>query len=232
MLRSWFHRMRSRADRLNREQILELLEPHPTAALLDLGCDNGDWTLALGRRVGTTNLHGLDVIGERLEEAARSGVRIHLGDLNGTLPFEDASFDVVHANQVIEHLADTDRFLEEIGRILRPGGYCVLSTENLASWCNLASLALGWQPFSLTNVSATRLGIGNPLAINRGQEARFTSWLHQRVFAYRGLVELLEAHGFRVERVLGSGYFPLPARLGRLDPRHAHFLALKGRKPL
>ncbi|NUN98155.1 MAG: methyltransferase domain-containing protein [Candidatus Omnitrophica bacterium] len=231
MLRSWFHRMRSRADRLNREQILELLEPNSNAALLDLGCDNGDWTLALGKRIGTADLHGLDVVGERLEEAARRGIQTHQGDLNGILPFADSSFDGVHANQVIEHLADTDRFLAEIVRILKPGGYCVLSTENLASWCNLASLALGWQPFSLTNVSASRLGIGNPLAINRGQSTQYTSWLHLRVFAYRGLVELLEGHGLRVERVLGSGYFPLPAPLGRFDPRHAHFLALKARRP-
>ena len=85
---------------------------------------------------------------------------------NDRLPYDDESFDVVCSNQVIEHLARTDNFVSEILRVLRPGGYAVTSTENLASWHNIAALALGWQPFSLSNVSKV-LGLGNPLAIYR-----------------------------------------------------------------
>jgi hypothetical protein len=98
----------------------------------------------------------------------------------------------------------------------------VVSTENLASWHNIGALILGWQPFSLTNVSYRSLG--NPLSLHRGKTWPWESWQHVRVFAYRGLRELFEAHGFMVEAVLGAGYFPLPSAFGRSDPRQAMFL--------
>jgi SAM-dependent methyltransferase len=135
-------------------------------------------------------------------------------------------FDSVVSNQVIEHLSDTDRFVSELWRVLRPGGVAVTSTENLASWHNVAALTLGWQPFSLTNVSSTRLGIGNPLAIHRGADANLKSWEHLRVFAARGLRELFEAHGFKEIALLGAGYYPLPSGAARFDPRHAAFLTV------
>ena len=77
------------------------------------------------------------------------------------------------------------------------------------------------------------LGLGNPLAIHRAQGwFEVETWQHLRVFAYRGLRELFEAHGFVVESVAGAGYYPLPRRLARVDPRHAAFLTVKARKPL
>ena len=152
-------------------------------------------------------------------------------DLNGRFPFEDARFDVVTSNQVIEHLVETDNFVSEIFRVLRPGGYAVVSTENLASWHNVAALVLGWQPFSLTNVSQRRSGIGNPLAVHGAEAPRWKSWEHLRVFAHRGLRDLFAVHGFAVESVLGAGYFPLPASVGRREPRHAALITLKARRP-
>jgi len=114
----------------------------------------------------------------------------------------------------------------------RPGGYAVVSTENLSSWHNVGALVLRWQQFSLTNVSARRMGLGNPLAVHRGEAWEYpSSWQHRRVFAYRGLVELFEAHGLAVETVRGSGYYPLPRRVAEWDPRHAAFLSLRARKP-
>ena len=107
-------------------------------------------------------------------------------DLNLRLPYDDGTFDVVCSNQVIEHLSDTDTFVAELHRVLRPGGFAVTSTENLASWHNVASLTLGWQPFSLTNVSRQGLGLGNPLAIHRAEGwFEVETWQHLRVFAYR-----------------------------------------------
>jgi len=47
------------------------------------------------------------------------------------LPYADASFDLVTATEVIEHLADFRRVVREIHRVLRPGGVCILSTPNI-----------------------------------------------------------------------------------------------------
>jgi SAM-dependent methyltransferase len=101
-------------------------------------------------------------------------------DLNDGLPFDDERFDVVVSNQVLEHLADTDAFVSEVARVLRPGGVAAVSTENLASWHNIAALLLGWQPFSLSNVTSARAGLGNPLALHRGEASGEAAWQHSR----------------------------------------------------
>jgi hypothetical protein len=106
----------------------------------------------------------------------------------------------------------------------------VVSTENLAGWHNIVALVAGWQPFSLVNVSHQSGALGNPLALHRGESFPWESWEHMRVFAYRGLGELFSAHQLDVETIVGAGYFPLPARVGRWDPRHAAFITVKARK--
>ena len=74
-------------------------------------------------------------------------------------------------------------------------------------------------------------GLGNPLAVHRGESFEWNSWEHVRVYAFRGLAELFSGHGFAVEELRGAGYFPLPARFGRWDRRHAAFLTVKARRP-
>ena len=105
----------------------------------------------------------------------------------------------------------------------------VVSTENLASWHNIASLVLGWQPFSLTNISPAVMAVGNPLGIHRGEADEERGRV--RVLAYRELRELFGLHGFSVERVLGAGYYPVPGSFARVDARHAAFITLAARRP-
>src|SRR5262245_36172751 len=105
------------------------MPPRPQARMLDLGCGDGQWTLEIARRVGTTDIHGVEILERRAAEARKRGVAAVVADLSEPLyAFEDASFDVVHSNQVIEHIRDTDGFTREIRRLLRPDGYVLLST--------------------------------------------------------------------------------------------------------
>ena len=227
--------MRNRAVSDYKRCILSCLEPESgdCASLLDCGCDDGEWTLELGRRIGNVRLFGIEIVEERRRLALEKGIDARVGDLNSRFPFADESVDAVHANQIIEHLADTDNFIKEIWRVLKLGGYAVICTENLASWHNIFALLLGWQPFSLSNVCVTRFQIGNPLAIHSKEPfLNPQSWQHLRVFAYRGLKEVFVEHRFEVVHCEGSGYYPLPNWLSKLDPRHAAFLTIKVRKRL
>jgi SAM-dependent methyltransferase len=227
------------AENEYREAIYRVAESDPHAVLLDCGCDTGELTSQVAGRIGTQCVYGLDVVGERLAQARARGIDARLGDLNRGFPFKDEFFSAVLANQVIEHLHSTDNLVSETYRVLQPGGYAVTCTENLAATHNLFALLLGYQPFSLSNVSSLR-SIGNPLALHRHDSQdmgmlHVQSFQHLRVFAYQGLREIYEAHGFVVEALLGTGYYPLPPSLARLacllDPRHAAFLILKARKP-
>jgi SAM-dependent methyltransferase len=106
--------------------LLERLEPG--LDLLDVGCGPGTITLDLAARVAPGNVVGIDradeVIAQAVEHAAASGagnIRFATGDVYA-LEFDDASFDVVHAHQVLQHLADPVAALRELRRVLRPGG--------------------------------------------------------------------------------------------------------------
>ena len=97
--------------------------------LLDVGCGPASITADLAERVAPGRVVALDAAAGALE-AARATLRerglseqveVTSGDVMA-LPFEDASFDVVHAHQVLQHLADPVSALAEMRRLTRPGG--------------------------------------------------------------------------------------------------------------
>ncbi len=216
----------------NSENIVNMLERQADAKILDLGCDDGAGVGVLANKIGTKNMYGIEIVEERAEIARKAGVRVYNEDLNKTLSLDNDFFDVVYSNQVIEHLYDTDSFISEIYRILKPNGYAIISTENLASWHNIFALLFGFQPFSMSNYSA-KGNIGNPFALWDGSNAQSlnpTSWQHNRLFSYYALKDIFKKYGFQIEKIQTSGYYPLWGKLSRLDPIHGHWIAVKIRK--
>lgn len=225
--------MFEKAMHLNLDNIERLLRQHARAGgrLLDVGCDDGERTLSFAAAARAEGVVGVEAVEDRAELARARGIDVVTADVGAGFPVDSGTFDAIVSNQVIEHVHDTDLFVSECARALRPGGVAVVSTENLASWHNVAATALGWQPFSLTNVTSRVGGLGNPAALFRGAEhTEPVTWQHVRVFAFRGLVELFEEHGLEVVATRGAGYFPLPARMGLVDPRHAVFLTIAARQ--
>lgn len=219
---------RTSAYKLNKNNIIKLLEKNSNAKFLDLGCDDGAWTMKLAKIIDTKNVFGYEIVKKAAEKAKSMGVKVKIGDLNSKLLYGDNTFDIIHANQVIEHLNNTDLFLDEIYRILKPNGYAIISTENLSSWHNIFALVLGYMPFSLTNISSKTGAIGNPLAPHYGKKVwNVDSWQHQRIFTIRGLKDLSKISGFNVKKILTSGYYPFGNIFSKIDPSHSAFIAIK-----
>lgn len=229
-LKQCFIKMFDNAMSLNKKNILDFLEKNEDVKFLDLGCDEGTWTINLAKKIGTRNVYGIDIIDEKLKIANLKGIKITKGSLNKKFPYNDNYFDVIHGNQIIEHIENLDNFVSEIYRILKPGGYVIISTENASSWHNIFASIMGYQIFSLTNISSKALGIGNPFAVHKGSVAEFASWTHKTVFNIKGLIDFFKLHGFNKIDVNGAGYYPLPAVVGKLDRIHSHFITIKAFK--
>lgn len=234
MLNKYFEKLIVRSSAKNIKNIISFAENNTGANLLDLGCDDGYLTERLSGAIGCNSRYGVEISPERSAMAEQKGIKIYNTDLNSKLPFESNFFDVVLSNQVVEHLYNTDLFLSEILRVLRPGGYAIISTENLSSWHNIFALVLGFQPFSMANFSVKGT-IGNPLSLwnnKTSENSSLASWQHIKLFSYFGLKDLVQKHGFTVEGIKTAGYYPLPFDLSTIEKLHGHWITLKLRKLL
>lgn len=105
-----------------------LAEARPGERVLDLGCGAGRFLRAL-TEAGATAV-GVEIAEAALDRARRNapGAELHLALPDGDLPLPDAAVDLVWCSEVIEHVADTARFLDEVRRVLAPGGRVLITT--------------------------------------------------------------------------------------------------------
>jgi len=116
----------------------------PAMSLLDVGCGPGSITVDLARHVAGGRVVGIDSVGEPLGSARQAAVdgglpevTFEQGDVY-RLRFADAAFDVVHAHQVLQHLADPVAALREMRRACAPGGLVAARDADYA--------AMTWYP--------------------------------------------------------------------------------------
>lgn len=122
------------------------LIPHlrPGQQVLDVGCGPGTITIGLAQLVAPGSVVGLDKAAEPLEQAradaAEQGVRnvsFTVGDVYN-LTYPDDTFGIVHAHQILQHLADPVAALAEMRRVCRAGGYVAARDADYA--------AMTWYP--------------------------------------------------------------------------------------
>ncbi len=159
----------------------------PGRRVLDLGCRYGALTeyYAAGNDVT-----GVDIDREALEHAqARLGIQALWADLDDPLAFLDETFDVVVIGELLEHIREPQRLVDQAYRVLRPGGTLVGSTPNGFRFKNRLSFLAGRPP----ELDPTHLHLFSPNDIRdllaafvdlqlRFVAGRFTR-LHPRWFA-------------------------------------------------
>jgi ubiquinone/menaquinone biosynthesis C-methylase UbiE len=123
-------------QRGNLQTNLEFLEKvdliKPDDKILEIGC-------GIGSIVNHLSKHGYDVTGTDISNEAISYGLKKYGCLNlqvqpaEDLPFKDESFNVVLSFDLFEHIAQINRHVSEVYRVLRPGGYYLFQTPNKLS---------------------------------------------------------------------------------------------------
>ena len=112
----------------------------PGRSVLDIGCGPGTITVDIAARVDPGRVTGVDVSEDVLDSAraeARARGLSHVSFAKAdvhALKFSDAAFDVVHAHQVLQHVTDPVRALQEMRRVCRPGGIVAARDADFAGF--------------------------------------------------------------------------------------------------
>ncbi|MEV7283810.1 methyltransferase domain-containing protein [Streptomyces sp. NPDC093252] len=198
----------------------------PGATVLDIGCGDGTSAATAAPLLRGHRIVGVDWSQDALARARTRLPSVVRGELaGGGLPLRTGCADAVLFSEVIEHLVDPDAALDEIRRVLRPGGHLMLSTPNLAAWYNRGLLLAGVQPvFSEVSLRGIH---GRP-----GSEVVG----HLRLYTARALRGFVAASGFEVVRLTGAPFHGVPRVLRPLDqlacarPSLASILLLHARR--
>ena len=118
----WFVGRRAILESFLRSICSRLQTPDSRLSILDVGCGTGA-NLEMLAQFGTAE--GVDVSDDALEFCRRKGLKVQKG-LAETLPYDDDSFDLTTALDVIEHLDDDIAGLKEMHRVTKPGGYSLI----------------------------------------------------------------------------------------------------------
>jgi SAM-dependent methyltransferase len=187
----------------------------PGARVLDLGCGSGWLTAMLSARPAVAHVTAMDLSPRLLDEALpavldRLGGRAEIVDrICGTftpLPLEDASLDLIAMSSAFHHSDKPDELLDEMLRVLAPGGVIVLLNET--PWSRVQMLNFG--------VRTTAVALINLFARDRvrrwpghfaSTHAMYDDELGDRVYTLAQWRDLARRHGFGLE-VRDSRLYP------------------------
>ena len=179
----------------------------PIGTFLDIGCADGTWAKYWQGRGWKT--FGVDINPKNVDAAKKRGIQATTVDLNSEEPlqFENESFDLIFAGEIIEHLIDTDGFLMELNRCLKPKANLLITTPNLVSFENRIRILFGRYP---TWVNFSLHGSG-----------------HVRAYTPRVLKYQLKQQGFSIQKQTGNWVPFIPQQF--VDDVKLPLLSLSGK---
>jgi len=169
------------------------------ARVVDVGCGLGCLGHEIIQKFGCM-VDGVDINDVSLKASQMKGLKVLKFDLDSNWQLQSESYDYVFSTEMIEHVINTDLFIEESKRILKKGGRLILTTPNLTCWYNRLIFIFGYQPF-FTEVSIKDKTFG--LDFTRKLTPNRTPVGHIRVFSYRAIKDMLEFYGFKNVRIVG-----------------------------
>lgn len=188
------------ADQERTKIVLELIGRNKK--ILDIACYNG----YIGEKIKNNNnvVFGIDASEEAVRISKQKGLIAKVSDIEKSLPYKNNSFDLVFAGEIIEHIVDTDFFIDEIRRVLKPNGELIITTPNVASLDRRLMLLFNKNPFFPASFSY-------PANTQAG---------HVRFFNDKLLIDFLRHKGFDIVSMKsdvwsfpGENYLKIPARL-------------------
>ena len=186
--------------------------------VLDVGCLGGQITRLIQEQ--NNEVWGIEINPTAAEVARKRGIRVKVANVEEGLPFEPASFDVVNAGEILEHLYDTKQFLKECWRVLKAEGVLLFSAPNLNSLENRIRVIRGRYPAMVGAYPEDHFGD------------------RVRVFNVEKVQELCRETGFVLEDMRGifhlepkSSILSAPLAIaGRMLPGFSKLLVVKARK--
>ncbi len=144
---------------VNSLQKIKHIKKQKKLSILDVGCHAGKISrlfLEFGE------VYGLDLNEKAVEEAKKSKIRAKVGDVfQVDRIFKDLSFDVIIAGDIIEHVFDTDLFLQKLRNMLSPDGVLLLSTPNLLSLGRRYMALIGKNPYCEFSAKEDGINVGH-----------------------------------------------------------------------
>lgn len=179
--------------------------------ILDVGCGDGSFycflkaeAVSRGNKSGKIKYFGFDSDPSYQQRVEEIDGRFICGDaLNLVDSIGGEKFDIVIASDIIEHIDDTDKFIDQLKAATKRNGYIYLTTPNLAAWHCRLMLLFGFQPLP-TEVSSVNPAFGKGVL---GKKMYSGGAIHHiRVFTYKALNEFLKYHKLEVIKAFGCGY--------------------------
>jgi SAM-dependent methyltransferase len=210
MLKTIIEKIFVKVMKNNNNNIIELLNElnlfSKKLSILDLGPGDGTFTSEFTKIFYNCNT----VYGVEIDKKFRSLkklknnkiLKIFNLDLTKIKSLPKKKFDIILANQVIEHCAEQDLFFECLDHFSHQNTWIIISTENSSSIHNILPLFFGYQMFALTSFSKKGI-FGNPMSLYKSSKTKFG---HRFIHSPQSFKDLANAYNYQIEKARGSGF--------------------------
>lgn len=163
-------------------------------SILDIGGGSGVNLTFYGKAIGSSKLYCIDI---REPSNKIDGITYIRSPVENLQEISEGPFDCMVMTEVLEHLYDPDRVIDNLLKKLKHDGTLIITTPNLTGFLNVFSLALGFQPVD-TEVSTVH-PYGRPLVLEGNCVG------HIRVFSLKALREMLAFHDLEITSIRSIG---------------------------